>query len=218
MSDNPEPNPEEIIGVLLAGGQSRRMGGGDKCLLELAGKPLLAHVIERLKPQTSTLVLNANGDLERFSKFELPTIADPIEGFAGPLAGVLAGFTWAQEHAPDTRWIVTAATDTPFFPENLVEKLLDATRGQYPAIALAKSGERMHPVFGLWPTSLMEDLHAALAGGTRKVLHWTDRHTTVTATFPEMQIGGQSIDPFFNANKPDDMAHAETVLAENTTS
>lgn len=210
MSESNEP----VIGVLLAGGQSRRMGGGDKCLLELAGKTLLAHVVERLKPQTSAMVLNANGDLDRFSKFELPTIADPVEGFAGPLAGVLAGYTWTREHAPDARWIITAATDTPFFPNDLVAKLLEATQDQYPTIALAKSGERMHPVFGLWPTALADDLHDALESGTRKVLDWTDRHMTVTATFPEMQIGGTAIDPFFNANKPDDLARAATVLAE----
>jgi molybdopterin-guanine dinucleotide biosynthesis protein A len=207
-------NTEPVIGVLLAGGQSRRMGGGDKCLLELAGKPLLTHVVERLKPQTSALVLNANGDLERFSKFELPTIADPVEGFAGPLAGVLAGFTWAREHAPETRWIVTAATDTPFFPQDLVAKLLDATKGQYPTIALASSNDRMHPVFGLWPTSLADDLHEALESGTRKVLDWTGRHVTMTADFPEAQIGSTKIDPFFNANRPDDMAHAATILAD----
>jgi molybdopterin-guanine dinucleotide biosynthesis protein A len=207
-------NTEPVIGVLLAGGQSRRMGGGDKCLLELAGKPLLTHVVERLKPQTSALVLNANGDLERFSKFELPTIADPVEGFAGPLAGVLAGFTWAREHAPETRWIVTAATDTPFFPQDLVAKLLDATKGQYPTIALASSNDRMHPVFGLWPTSLADDLHEALESGTRKVLDWTGRHVTMTADFPEVHIGSTKIDPFFNANRPDDMAHAATILAE----
>ena len=213
MSSNIEP----VIGVLLAGGQSRRMGGGDKCLLELAGKPLLAHVIERLKPQTSELVLNANGDLDRFSEFGLPTIADPVEGFAGPLAGVLAGFTWARENAPDTRWIVTAATDTPFFPQDLVTKLLDATKGQYPAIALASSNERMHPVFGLWPVALAGDLHQALESGTRKVLDWTDRHKTVTAEFPGVETGGITIDPFFNANRPDDMAHAAAVLAEMAT-
>ncbi len=213
MSSNIEP----VIGVLLAGGQSRRMGGGDKCLLELAGKPLLAHVIERLKPQTSELVLNANGDLDRFSEFGLPTIADPVEGFAGPLAGVLAGFTWARENAPDTRWIVTAATDTPFFPQDLVARLLEATKGQYPAIALASSNERMHPVFGLWPVALAGDLHQALESGTRKVLDWTGRHTNVTAEFPGIETGGTAIDPFFNANRPDDMAHAAAVLAEMAT-
>jgi len=209
--------PEHIIGVLLAGGQSRRMGGGDKCLAELAGKPLLTHVIERLKPQTGTLVLNANGDLNRFSEFDLPTVADPIEGFAGPLAGVLAGFTWARENAPEARWIVTAATDTPFFPDDLVAKLLDATKGRYPAIALAQSNGRMHPVFGLWPVALCNDLHEALMSGTRKVLHWTGRHTTTTAEFQQTNIGDATLDPFFNVNSPDDLAHAEAVLAETIT-
>ena len=208
---------EPVIGVLLAGGQSRRMGGGDKCLAELAGKPLLAHVIDRLKPQTSALVLNANGDLSRFSGFDLPTISDPIKGFAGPLAGVLAGFTWARENAPDAQWIVTAATDTPFFPLDLVAKLLDTTKGQYPAIALATSNERMHPVFGLWPVALADDLHQALESGTRKVLDWTGRHTTMTTAFPEIQIGGTAIDPFFNVNSPDDLTHAEAAIAETIT-
>lgn len=207
-----------VIGVLLAGGQSRRMGGGDKCLLELAGEPLLAHVIERLKPQADALVLNANGDPARFTSFGLPVIADPIEGFAGPLAGVLAGFTWARENAPEARWIVTAATDTPFFPRDLVARLLDATGGQYPAIALASSGGRTHPVFGLWPTALMDDLNAALEDGVRKVLHWTDRHTLSMVEFGFVAAGPDRIDPFFNVNTPDDLARAEAILAEKVAS
>ncbi len=217
MSDNPEPNPEHIAGVLLAGGQSRRMGGGDKCLTELAGKALLSRVIGRLRPQTNTLVLNANGDPDRFAAFGLPVVADPVEGFAGPLAGVLAGFSWAREHAPDARWIVTAATDTPFFPRDLVAELHDATKGQYPAIALAQSDGRLHPVFGLWPVALAGDLHEALMSGTRKVLHWTGRHPTATAEFPLMQLGDATLDPFFNVNSPDDLSRAEAVFAETGT-
>ena len=209
---------QSVIGVLLAGGQSRRMGGGDKCLLELAGKPLLSHVVERLKPQTGGLVLNANGDPDRFAAFKLPIIADPVEGFAGPLAGVLAGFTWARENAPDARWIVTAATDTPFFPQDLVARLLDATQEQYPAIALASSGGRMHPVFGLWPTALMVDLHQALDEGVRKVLHWTDRHNMSNVEFEVAKIGTSEIDPFFNANTPEDLTHATNILAESIAS
>lgn len=203
---------EAVVGLLLAGGQSRRMGGGDKCLLELAGKPLLSHVIDRLRPQVSTIVLNANGDPERFARFALPVIADPVEGFAGPLAGVLAGFDWAHAHSPGARWVATAATDTPFFPDDLVAELLAATSGSYPAIALARSGERAHPVFGLWPTSLRENLRAALQSGTRKVLDWTDRHQTVTASFAPLEIAGRTIDPFFNANRPDDLAEAEALF------
>lgn len=205
---------EKIVGVLLAGGQSRRMGGGDKCLLPLAGKPLLIHVIERLRPQVSGLVLNANGDPARFSDFGLPVVADPVEGFAGPLAGVLAGFDWARENAPDARWIVTAASDTPFFPKDLVARLLAATGGGYPAIALAASNGRQHPVFGLWPTVLADDLRAALAGGTRKVLDWTGRHPTFTAEFEPVVVGSRTLDPFFNANRPDDLAEAEALLLE----
>lgn len=204
---------ESVIGVLLAGGQSRRMGGGDKCLLPLAGKPLLRHVIDRLNPQVAGIILNANGDPARFAQFGLPVIADSVEGFAGPLAGVLAGLNWARDNRPDARWIVTAATDTPFFPESLVATLLAATEGEYPAIALAESHGRRHPVFGLWPTALAGDLEAALTSGTRKVLDWTDRHTTVTAAFPPAEIAGHTIDPFYNANRPDELAQAEAMIA-----
>lgn len=208
---------DAVVGVLLAGGLSRRMGGGDKCLLELAGRPLLARVIERMRPQTGTLVLNANGDPARFAVFGLPVVADPVEGFAGPLAGVLAGFTWAREHAPQARWIATAASDTPFFPSDLVEKLLSATAGQYPAIALSESNGRVHPVFGLWPTVLMDDLHEALSSGTRKVLDWTGQHAEFRVAFEDIPVGSTAIDPFFNANTPEDLAFAETLLTERAT-
>ncbi len=203
---------DTIVGVLLAGGRSRRMGGGDKCLLELAGRPLLSHAIDRLRPQVSTVILNANGDPARFSRFGLPVAADPVEGFAGPLAGVLAGFEWTRANRSNARWVATAATDTPFFPDDLVARLLAATDGVYPAISLALSGERTHPVFGLWPTALREDLRDALESGTRKVLDWTDRHKTVTAPFAPVQIAGRTLDPFFNANRPDDLSEAEALF------
>lgn len=206
---------EPVIGVLLAGGQSRRMGGGDKCLLPLSGQPLLSHVIDRLRPQVTGMVLNANGDPSRFAAFDLAVTPDTVEGFAGPLAGVLAGLRWTRAHNPQARWIVTAATDTPFFPEDLVAKLLAATGSDYPAIALAESGGRRHPVFGLWPTALADDLETALTSGTRKVLDWTDRHTTVTAAFPPFERDGKTIDPFFNANRPDELAQAEALIASN---
>lgn len=204
---------EPILGLLLAGGQSRRMGGGDKCLLPLAGRPLLAHVIARLEPQVDRMVLNANGDPARFSAFDLPVTADPIEGFAGPLAGVLAGFRWAENHAPDVRWVMTVAADTPFFPDHLAADLIAATDGKYPAIALAASGGRSHPVFGLWPVALADNLGKALDDGVRKVLDWTDRHHTGIAEFTSTRIGDRDVDPFFNANRPDDLAEAEALLA-----
>jgi len=202
-----------IVGTILAGGQSRRMGGGDKCLLELAGKPLLEHVIERLEPQVSGMVLNANGDASRFGRFGMQVIADPVSGFAGPLAGVLAGMTWAGVNDPAARWVVTAASDTPFFPRDLAARLLAATGGEYPAIALAVSDGRTHPVFGLWPMALRDDLEAALKGGTRKVLDWTDRHPNFTAGFVPESLGRGSGDPFFNANRPEDLDRAEALLS-----
>jgi len=206
------PN-EPIIGVLLAGGQSRRMGGGDKCLMGLGGRSLLERTMERLEPQVSEMILNANGEPERFSQFALPVVADPVEGFAGPLAGVLAGFSWTRANRPEAKWIVTAATDTPFFPKDLVRRLLDSAGDTYPAIALATYQGRPQPVFGLWPTALADDLEEALRAGTRKVLDWTDRHSTTFVDFPPAIGEGGEIDPFFNANRPEDMAEAERLIA-----
>ncbi len=203
---------EQIAGIILAGGLSRRMGGGDKGLRELNGKPLMLHVIERLSRQASPLAINANGDASRFAAFGLPVIADATPDFAGPLAGVLAGMRWAAQAAPDARFVVTAACDTPFFPEDLVAQFLTAAGGAYPAIVLAMSEGQVHPVFGLWPVALADDLAAALASGTRKVLHWTDRHPHFIAEFPRVRLGGQLADPFFNANTPEELAEAAALL------
>jgi molybdopterin-guanine dinucleotide biosynthesis protein A len=204
---------EQVAGVILAGGLSRRMGGGDKALRELGGKPLIARVLERLAPQASPVALNANGDPARFGALALPVIPDATGDFPGPLAGVLAGMRWAAGAAPEARFIATAACDTPFLPHNLVGALLAASRGAYPAIVLAASGEQVHPVFGLWPVALADDLAAALHNGTRKMVHWVERHPHFTAPFPFANAGGKLVDPFFNANTPEDLAEAESLLA-----
>jgi molybdopterin-guanine dinucleotide biosynthesis protein A len=203
---------EQVAGVILAGGLSRRMGGGDKSLRTLNGKPLILHVIERLGGQAGPMALNSNGDASRFSHFGLPVIPDATTDFAGPLAGVLAGLRWAAEAAPHVRFIVSAACDTPFFPANLVEKLLASTRGTYPCIALAASGGNAHPVFGLWPLELADDLALSLEAGTRKVLDWTDRHPHFVVEFGFANFGETRVDPFFNANTPEDLAEAERLL------
>ncbi|MFP3920191.1 MAG: molybdenum cofactor guanylyltransferase MobA [Dichotomicrobium sp.] len=205
MSHSDDP----VIGVLLAGGLARRMGGGDKCLLPLSGKPLLSHAIERLEPQTDALVLNANGDPARFAAFGLDVVPDSVVGYAGPLAGVLAGMEWAKRNRPSARWIATAASDTPFFPRDYVARLLEKAQSHHPAIAMAASGGREHPVFALWPVALMGDLRSALESGTRKILDWTDRHTTLTVTFDMLAGPDGEIDPFFNANRPEDLELAE---------
>ena len=201
-------NDSVVAGVILAGGRARRMGGGDKCLHRLGGKTLLEHVIDRARPQVSRLVLNANGDPGRFAQFGLPVAADAIGGFAGPLAGVLTGLEWAREHAPDCPWVASFATDTPFFPEDLVARMLAAVDEEGADIACAASGGRSHPVFGLWPVRLADDLRHALAvEEIRKIDLWTARYRLVTIEFPT-----EPRDPFFNVNRPDDLTHAEGLL------
>jgi molybdopterin-guanine dinucleotide biosynthesis protein A len=194
-----------VVGVLLAGGQALRMGGGDKCLRRLGAATILEHVIARARPQVAALVLNANGDPQRFARFGLPVAADVIAGFAGPLAGVLTGMEWARTHRPECLWIATIATDTPFFPTDLVARLLAAVESAAADLACATSGGRAHPVFGLWPVRLAGDLRAAMVEeGIRKVDVWTARHRLA-----EVAFATDPIDPFFNTNRPEDLAQAE---------
>ena len=198
----------KVIGLLLAGGQSRRMGGGDKTLRVLGGVSLLERVIERLRPQVDALVLNANGDPARFAEFALPVVADSVPDFAGPLAGVLAGLDWAAVHRPDSTFIASVATDAPFLPADLVARLTTARNAAGADLACASSAGRTHPVFGLWPLRLREDLRRAIVDdGIRKVDEWTARHRLVTVPFAD-----RPIDPFFNANRPEDLEAAAELL------
>jgi molybdopterin-guanine dinucleotide biosynthesis protein A len=205
---------DPVLGVLLAGGRARRMGGGDKCLRPLGGRPLLAQVIDRAAPQVRALLLNANGEPARFAAFGLPVAADVVEGFAGPLAGVLTGMEWARAERPDCPWIATIATDTPFFPEDLVGRLLAAVEREGAELACAASGGRSHPVFGLWPVGLADPLRRAmLAEGVRKVDIWTARYRVAMVDFPTTPL-----DPFFNTNRPEDLAEAERLLGRQQVS
>lgn len=198
-----------ILGIILAGGQSQRMGGGDKCLRPLGGRPLLAHVVERLKPQVDRLALNANGDPARFAAFGLPVIADGVPDFAGPLAGVLAGMEWAAATLPEAHYIVTAPGDGPFLPSDLVRHLVRVLIAEDAGLAVAASAGQTYPVIGLWPVRLRDDLrHALTVERQHKVDAWTARHRRVVAEFPT-----QPVDPFFNANTPEQLAEAERLLA-----
>ncbi|SMR83368.1 molybdenum cofactor guanylyltransferase [Aliiroseovarius halocynthiae] len=198
------------LGVILAGGLATRMGGGDKGRLPLGDGTLLTHVTARLAPQVDAMALNANGDPARFADTGLPVLADSIDGYAGPLAGVLAGLDWAAEQG--ATHVVSAAADTPFFPRDLVERLLIAAQRDGTGIALAATldpqrGAMRQPTFGLWPVALRDDLRAALESGLRKVVLWTDTHNAATASFLPAPH-----DPFFNVNTPDDLAQAEQLL------
>lgn len=203
-----------IAGVVLAGGLATRMGGVDKALIELGGRTLLERVIDRLAPQVGPMALNANGDPGRFAGFGLPVIADTVEGFAGPLAGILAGLRWAGDQG--CTHVVSAAADTPFFPTDLVARLEAAAREEEKPIALAATrdperGLSDHPTFGLWPVALADDLEAWLGSGERKVVVWTRRHGAARAVFDE--AGAY---PFFNLNTPEDVAEAERLGRERT--
>jgi molybdopterin-guanine dinucleotide biosynthesis protein A len=204
MADKPP-----VVGVLLAGGQSRRMGGGDKCLRLLGGRPILARIIDRVRPQVRRLILNANGDPARFADYGLPVAGDSVEGFAGPLAGVLAGLDWAAAHAPDCPMIATVPTDAPFLPENLVSRLLSAVEQESADLACAASNGQSHPVVGLWPVRLRDALRRAMTGeDIRKVDSWTARYRLATVEFLSVPV-----DPFLNVNRPEDLAEAERFLA-----
>lgn len=199
------PPERRVLGVLLAGGLSRRMGGGDKCLCPLAGRPILQHVIDRTRPQVVGLLLSANGDPARFAAFGMPVVADVVQGFAGPLAGVLTGLEWARAQSPAITHVATFATDTPFLPTDLVERLISAAETAGTPFAAAASGGRVHPVFGLWPVALATDLRRALVDeGVRKVRLWAARHGVVSAEFAT-----DPIDPFFNVNSPEELEAAE---------
>ena len=199
-----------VLGVILAGGLSSRMRGPEKTRLGLGGKPLIAHAIDRLRPQVDRVVINANGDAERFAEFRLTVVADLNDDREGPLAGVLAGMDWGRSHG--FSHVVTVAGDTPFFPMDLAARLQAQAAASETPIALAASeapgrGLVRHPTFGIWPVSLADDLQRALAAGTRKVVLWTDEHGAATAAF-----GQGPPDPFFNVNRPEDLAIAEQLL------
>ena len=197
----------KTLAVVLAGGLARRMGGGDKPLRLLGGKPLLDHVLDRLRPQVPVTAINANGDPARFGAYGLPVIADMLPDHPGPLAGVLAALEHAAARHPEVKWVVSAPGDSPFVPHDLVERLHAARTAAGTPLACARSGGQAHPPIGLWPVALRNDLRAALLAGERKIDRWTARHGCTHAEWPV-----EPFDPFFNANAPEDLATAERLL------
>jgi molybdopterin-guanine dinucleotide biosynthesis protein A len=198
---------ELIPAMILAGGLSRRMGGGDKGLLHLGDRTVLGHVVARVGPQVSAMALNANGDAARFAALALDVVADPVPGFIGPLAGILAAISWAGGQSTH---VLTVPSDTPFLPRDLALRLRSAIRDPGDSAIAAREGRR-HPVIGLWPVACRGRLSAAIESeGLRKVETWTDRMNARVVSFD-----GGSFDPFFNVNTPDDLAVARGLLALN---
>jgi molybdenum cofactor guanylyltransferase len=202
---------EKPVGILLAGGRSSRMGC-EKSLMDLAGRSLLRRAIDRLEGQVSNLVISANGDASRFDEFGLDVIGDTIPGHKGPLAGLLAGMKWAHEHSPDASHIVSIASDTPFFPLDLVSALRTAIEGRENSpektIAIPQSSERLHPAFGLWPVALADNLEDYLLSGEARVHGWLRTHEFVPVSFEAFSKGSKNMDPFFNINDQSDLETA----------
>ncbi len=191
------------------------MGGGDKALRALGGRPLIAHAIERLRPQVGPLVLSANGDPARFAALGLPVVADETEAYQGPLSGVLAALHFFAKADPGIRMIASVSTDAPFIPRDLVLRLREALDAEPKArVAVACSRGQRHHVIGLWRIDAADEIAGALARGERKAETMVDRLGAVSVTFPDAAVGRRDIDPFFNINTPDDLGFAEAVLAE----
>ncbi len=199
---------QRIVGVVLAGGRSSRMGGGDKTLRELGGRPMLAHVLARLEPQVTDIVISANGDLSDFAAFGWPVVGDSLPGFQGPRAGIEAGLVWTAANCSGTTTVITVPGDTPFIPGDLVRRLTEAG-----PVAVARTKGGVHPVVGLWPLAMADDLKAALIGGLRRASCWAEMQDATGVDFPPVEIGGTAIDPFFNINRPGDLVEAEALLA-----
>jgi molybdopterin-guanine dinucleotide biosynthesis protein A len=189
--------------VVLAGGRARRMGGQDKALVTLAGRPMISHVIDRLTPQVGPIAINSNGDPRDFGR-KTPVIADGIDDHPGPLAGILAAMDWAQALKAD--WVVTVATDTPFLPARLVARLAQAQAASRAPIVLAETADGLQPVTGLWHVPLADSLRGSIEAGTRKVADYAEAKGAVSAVFDSAE--------FFNVNTPEDLAQAEARLAD----
>ena len=209
MTGAGRPQAPPTAGLILAGGLARRMGGGDKSLRLLAGQPILAHVVARLAGQCDGLLLNANGDPDRFAAFGLPVVPDDVPGFSGPLAGVLAGLDWLAANRPGIAWMLAVPADTPFLPPDLVGRLHEGRMAAGLPLACAVSGGRTHPVVALWPVSLREQLRrAVVTEEERRVGRWMAGTGLAEVDWPM-----EPVDPFLNVNTPEDLAEAERAAA-----
>lgn len=196
----------QVTGVILAGGQSRRMGGGDKFLTKVANKTILQYVVDQFSHQCNTIIISANGDLSRLDNYNYPIVKDPFESNLGPLSGILAAMLWSKSHKPNHTHILSVAADSPLFPQSYSEQMLvHANELHQQSIILAKSRGRYHPIFALWPIEFADDLNTFLKEGGRKIRAWTDANPHSSLEFPDQKWHDTPIDPFFNINEPEDL-------------
>ena len=190
--------------VILAGGRSSRMGGGDKCLLPMRGKPLIAHILEILAPQTRDVLINTNSDPGPFLKFGLPVLPDAITGFQGPLAGLLTGMLWSRRRHPKQVYLLSVAGDVPFLPDDLVSRLHEDLREGQADIAIAACPLSSHPTIGLWPVDLAQRLeHDLMQTNIRSMLDWIKGFRVARTSFPS--------DVLLNINTPADLSSCQKI-------
>lgn len=206
---------DEVTGALLAGGRSSRMGR-DKGLIEIAGKPMIVHVIARLRPQVHRIVIVANGDPVRFAGTCLPVIGDTVEGYAGPLAGLHAALEWAISETPEAKYVATVPVDTPFFPTDAIARLLIAAKEKRAAAAIAACAGTYHPVVGLWEVALISEVEDALRSGVRAMTRFAEMQKSAVVDFPVVEAGDTTIDPFYNVNTPEELETAEALFSAQT--
>jgi molybdopterin-guanine dinucleotide biosynthesis protein A len=195
----------DVTGVILAGGQARRMGGKDKGLIRLNDKPMIEYIIAAFKPQTSKLLINANRNHEVYSSYGIEIIADNLSGFCGPLAGMASALQTIK-----TEYMVTAPCDSPFIPADLVQRLATAIENESADISVAHNGDRIQPVFCMLKKSLAQSLNGYLAKGERKIDRWFEQHNYAVADFSDVPT------TFDNINTPEDIENAlSRVIANN---
>jgi molybdenum cofactor guanylyltransferase len=200
----------DAVGVILAGGQARRMGGIDKALIPLGGTRLIERAIARASVQVADLIINANGDPRRFASLGLPVVPDRVGGFAGPIAGILAGFEWMRKERPKARWLASFSCDTPFFPMDMVARLIDKARSEKAKVAVAESGSRLHHVFAVWSADISASSEEILLQrGLRKMGDFVATFSNTSVSFD-----ADPIDPFVNINTPEELARAEDFIVE----
>jgi molybdopterin-guanine dinucleotide biosynthesis protein A len=207
-----DPAIPPTLGAILAGGLARRLGGGDKSLRVVGGRTVLSRLVDRLAPQVSRLILNANDDPQRFGGLGLPVVADSLPDRPGPLAGVLAALEWTAVSEPGIAWVVTVPGDAPFVPRDLVARLQAERLASHATFACAASQGRTHPVIAVWPVSMRDELRSAVAEhGIRRIDRFTQRYPCAVVEWPTAPV-----DPFFNVNTPEDLAEADQLVTIHT--
>ena len=213
----PDRLSDNVLGVVLAGGQGRRLGG-DKALRLLAGRPLITHVIARLRPQLDEgwLSVSCGGDEPDLAKLGLPLIRDTLPGLPGPLAGILAAMLELRRRAKADGWVLSVPTDTPFLPPDLLTRCQQRLGESGAEILLAESAGGLCQVCGLWSSRLAGDLAQSLEAGQNKVLGWAARHRVEQVMFPLQPLGDAEVDPFFNVNTPQDLQLVEKLFSDRS--